>query len=181
MTSLLTVIGKDRPGIIARVTGVLFRFGCNLEDISMTILEGEFAMMLIFVMKSRRQKETILKALTPLEKAWRMSFFWKNLPRKLKRGEVHPKKTESFIVTAIGKDQTGIVHKVSRALSGFHLNITDLNSRILGHGRKVLYAMALEVDIPKDFSLEALDRALEKLRRKLQIEIKIRPVERLEF
>ena len=45
--SVLTVIGKDRPGIIAKVTDVLYRTGCNLEDISMTVLEQEFAMMVI--------------------------------------------------------------------------------------------------------------------------------------
>ena len=40
---ILTVIGKDRPGIISAVSEVLFRLNCNIENISQTILQTEFA------------------------------------------------------------------------------------------------------------------------------------------
>jgi glycine cleavage system transcriptional repressor len=43
----VSVFGRDRPGIIAAVTRVLADAGCNLEDTSMTILCGHFAMMLV--------------------------------------------------------------------------------------------------------------------------------------
>ena len=44
---VITAVGKDRPGIVAGVTEVLFDLGGNIEDSSMTILAGEFAMILI--------------------------------------------------------------------------------------------------------------------------------------
>ena len=43
----VSVFGRDRPGIVAAVTRVLADAGCNLEDTSMTILRGHFAMMLV--------------------------------------------------------------------------------------------------------------------------------------
>jgi hypothetical protein len=43
----VTAVGADRPGIIARVTRVLYEHGGNLEDSSMTILGGHFAIMLL--------------------------------------------------------------------------------------------------------------------------------------
>ena len=43
----VTIISKDRPGIVADVTEVLFRLGCNIEDSSCTMLGGDFAMILI--------------------------------------------------------------------------------------------------------------------------------------
>ena len=43
----ITVIGHDRPGIIAETTRVLADLGLNLEDSTMTLLRGHFAMMLI--------------------------------------------------------------------------------------------------------------------------------------
>ena len=43
----VTVVGHDRPGIIADVTGRLAELGFNLEDSTMTLLRGHFAMMLI--------------------------------------------------------------------------------------------------------------------------------------
>ncbi len=43
----VSAIGVDRPGIVAAVTGVLVGHGCNLEDTSMSILRGHFAMTLV--------------------------------------------------------------------------------------------------------------------------------------
>ncbi len=43
----VAAVGADRPGIVAAVTRVFVDHGCNLEDSSMTILRGQFAMMLV--------------------------------------------------------------------------------------------------------------------------------------
>ena len=43
----ITVLGHDRPGIIAQTAEVLAEAGMNLEDSSMTLLRGHFAMTLI--------------------------------------------------------------------------------------------------------------------------------------
>src|SRR5262249_4174438 len=43
----ITVVGRDRPGIIADVTGVLAELGLNLTDSTMTLLRGQFAMTLV--------------------------------------------------------------------------------------------------------------------------------------
>ena len=43
----LTAIGKDKPGIVAAVTKALYELKCNIEDSTMTILHGQFAMILI--------------------------------------------------------------------------------------------------------------------------------------
>ena len=47
MKAILTVIGKDKPGIIARVSTFLADRGCNIEDISQTILQGQFTMIML--------------------------------------------------------------------------------------------------------------------------------------
>jgi glycine cleavage system transcriptional repressor len=43
----VTAIGQDRPGIVAAVTKVLHERGGNLEDSAMTILGGQFAIVLL--------------------------------------------------------------------------------------------------------------------------------------
>ena len=45
---IMTAFGKDRPGIVADVTEMLYENGCNLEDTSMTLLAGEFTLILLF-------------------------------------------------------------------------------------------------------------------------------------
>lgn len=178
---ILTVIGNDRPGIIARVSGILFKNGCNLEDMSMTRLERHLAMMIIVCYEESKKKKTQAD-LETLAKSG-LSFFWKDLNVKLnavRSDRVMKAAATSCLVTAIGKDRTGIVYEVSGLMSALKLNITDLNSRVLGSGKNTLYSMMLEVDIPAKFSLSKLSNAAAKLAKKLNVEIQIKPVERVQ-
>ncbi len=45
--SIITVVGKDQVGIIARVTSYLYRANVNIEDITQSIVQGFFNMMMI--------------------------------------------------------------------------------------------------------------------------------------
>ena len=47
MKTVITVIGKDRPGIIYQVSKVLFDEGLNIEDISQTVMQEYFTMIMI--------------------------------------------------------------------------------------------------------------------------------------
>jgi len=54
MKAILTVIGRDKAGIIASVSAVLAENDINIEDISQTIMQGFFTMvMLVDVSKSK--------------------------------------------------------------------------------------------------------------------------------
>src|SRR5260370_40538390 len=44
----LALIGVDRPGIVAAVASGLSELGCNLEDVTTSLLSGHFAMVLEF-------------------------------------------------------------------------------------------------------------------------------------
>lgn len=177
---LITVSGKDRPGIIAKVSGILFARGCNLEDVSMTLLEGQFAMMMTACVPSPWSMARVLQGLELLRSVpWALDCYMTELKGKTPHGQKHAKSTLPHIITAFGKDRTGIVYEVSRALAGMCVNITDLDSRILGQGAKTTYAMLLEVDVPGKVALTKLKALLAKVSKKLKIEIQIKPLERV--
>ena len=46
MKAIITVIGRDKPGIIAEVSGLLAEISFNIEDISQTIMSGNFTMIM---------------------------------------------------------------------------------------------------------------------------------------
>ena len=177
---ILTILGQDKPGIIAKVTGALFRLGCNLEDVSMTILEDELAMILIVRPKSVKKLDQLQSEIQKFCRKEKLTAFWKPVKRKMARGEKHDRGAESYVISVLGKDRTGIVHQVSQILFQNGINITDLNSRILGESAEALYAMTLEADIKKD-KLPVIQKALSRLQSKLEIDIRINPVERIEM
>ncbi len=51
---IMTAFGKDRAGIVADVTRLLFENECNLEDTTMSMLADEFTLSLLFFEPSRR-------------------------------------------------------------------------------------------------------------------------------
>ena len=47
MKAIVTVMGKDRKGIIARVSNFLYEHDINIEDISQTIMQDFFSMVMM--------------------------------------------------------------------------------------------------------------------------------------
>lgn len=52
--SVVSVLGADRSGIVAKVAGVLAESGANIIDISQTILDGIFTMTMIVELDEER-------------------------------------------------------------------------------------------------------------------------------
>ena len=47
MRAIVTVIGKDKKGIIASVSAYLSEIDANIEDISQTLMQGNFVMIML--------------------------------------------------------------------------------------------------------------------------------------
>ena len=74
MTSLaITVVGHDRPGIIAQAAEVLSLCGMNLEDSSMTLLRGHFAMTLICAGEADAAQVEAALQVRPAEMDWSLA------------------------------------------------------------------------------------------------------------
>jgi ACT domain-containing protein len=67
MRAIVTVIGKDKPGIISKVSAVLAENNVNIEDISQTIVQGNFTMIMLCDLEksplSLKEVKTLLVAL----------------------------------------------------------------------------------------------------------------------
>lgn len=60
MRAVVTVTGKDKKGIIAKVSGFLAERGVNIEDISQTILGEYFAMIMIADLSEAKEEVSVL-------------------------------------------------------------------------------------------------------------------------
>jgi glycine cleavage system transcriptional repressor len=60
---ILSILGRDRPGIVAAVARVLFEQGCNIENVSQTMLQSEFAGIFIVSLPPGLAVETLHAAL----------------------------------------------------------------------------------------------------------------------
>ena len=46
MRAVITVVGKDRTGIIAKLSDTLYRNNVNIQDISQNVMDDMFAMVM---------------------------------------------------------------------------------------------------------------------------------------
>ncbi|MCX9013864.1 MAG: ACT domain-containing protein [Candidatus Methanoperedens sp.] len=64
----ITVLGKDQKGIIAKVSGALFKYSINIEDLNQKIWDGYFVMtMLVDISGSTKTIGELKKELSDIE------------------------------------------------------------------------------------------------------------------
>ena len=172
---LLTTAGPDRPGIVAGVTGVLYRLRCNLEDSAMTRLEGEFAIMLIFSSPAREREERLHEAFAPLARRLRLTIHLKPLTQT--EATAPRARGHAYLISVYGADRPGIVFRVSDALARAGINITDVHThRSAGKGPS-LYLMLLEIELPPRAAMTGLEQRLKRIAKRLGVEVSLRPSE----
>jgi glycine cleavage system transcriptional repressor len=151
----ITAIGADRPGVVAGVTGVLAALDGNLEDTSMTILGGRFAMVLIVAVPDGTSADDVLAELAGPAADLGLDI------------SVHPSDTSGAVtvgdpwsVSVYGADRPGIVHRFAEVLAERGVNITDLTTRVIGDPTRPVYAMLLDVLLPEGVSHVDVESAL---------------------
>ncbi len=174
----LTIIGRDRPGIVAQVTDILYRMGCNIADSSSTILGGQFAMILIISHPEFKGRDDFGDAFLPLEES-QLSVFLRTLKPGGERRPDMP--GEICMISVYGSDKPGIVFRVTNELGARGVNITDLNTKLVGSSERPVYVMMLEAILPEDLSIDDLDNAMKGLQKELQVDISVRSITPVEL
>jgi len=137
----VTAIGRDRPGIVAAVTGALLDLGGNVEDSQMSILGGHFAVMLLVEVPDGTMRETVVERLGEVAHEHELEAI---SVAEVSDGGARPA-PPSHVLSVYGADRPGIVHSVSSALAEAGVNITDLETKLTGSGGTPVYVMVLEV------------------------------------
>jgi glycine cleavage system transcriptional repressor len=174
----LSAIGRDRPGIVAAVTGVLLGHGVNLEDSQMTILRGHFTMMLVVDVPEEADPARLRADLGATARELGLEAI---ALEEVADADPTAPAEPSHILTVYGTDHPGIVNAVSEALAAADVNITDLNTRLVaddeGGPAEDLYAMMVEVSLPAGLSAGALETLLEAIKREQGVEVSVRELE----
>ena len=66
MKAIVSVIGKDKKGIIANISRVLLEQDINIEDISQTIMQDYFTMIMMVAISANSDVEKLAKILNKL-------------------------------------------------------------------------------------------------------------------
>jgi glycine cleavage system transcriptional repressor len=164
----VTVIGPDRPGIVADVAGALAELGVNLTDSTMTLLRGHFAMTLICSAPQSAASQ-VEAALSPLAADGQLLVTVRDVgEEELVHASGQP--LSQYVLSVHGADRLGIVATVAGVIARAGGNITDLSTRLVGP----LYLLVAEVDLPEGVA-ESLVKRLAEVADELGVEVTLRP------
>jgi glycine cleavage system transcriptional repressor len=160
----ITVVGRDRPGIIADVSTALSGLGLNLTDSTMTLLRGHFAMTLICI--GTVDEADVSSALEPLTADGGLLATAHRVPPEPSGGNAGA----PYTLLVHGADRLGIVAAVTGVLAEFGGNVTDLTTRLSG----TLYLLSAEIDLPSGADFDELLSKLDEVADRLGVEVSLR-------
>ncbi|MFB7842970.1 glycine cleavage system protein R [Microbacterium sp. NPDC056052] len=166
-TLILTVVGSDRPGLVATVAHIVDEHGGNWENSRLAELEGTFA--------------GVIQVSVPVERVEELRASLHGLDGLLTVA-VHPGSgseaadaPQELSIQVLGNDRAGIVREISGVLNAHALSIesmtTETRDAAMAGGR--LFEASVVARVPADADPEALRAALERIAHDLQVDITV--------
>jgi len=149
---VITAVGQDRPGIINELSKLVLEQKGNILDSRMTVLGGEFAILLL----ASGKWDTITRLETTLPKFQDKL----NLTILTKRTTDRPIKQEHlpYHVEVISIDHPGIVYKVADFFSARQINVEEMNtsSHHAPHTGTPMFVLNMVLGVPRKESITQL-------------------------
>jgi glycine cleavage system transcriptional repressor len=168
---VISVLGTDRPGIVAAVSRILLENSCNIEDVSQTILQTEFTGIFIASIPEYLQpKDLLMQLQTNLEP------LGLHLMVKLLEATDQPPAppiSEPFVITTTGPDRLGLVAGITEVIARFRANITNLRAAFRGGDDPCRNTMIYEVDVPAITDPQSFQKALRERAKSLGLELSL--------
>jgi glycine cleavage system transcriptional repressor len=171
---IILATGRDRPGIVDRISGFIYNAGCNLEDSRMGILGGEFSFM-VLITGSAESLLAVQGGLPALARELGLTLQLKEtLSGPDARKDVSP--AIRFRIHAVAMDQPGIVHKLTRILAEHRVNVARLdtartNAPVSG---MPMFSIEMDAEVPAGVPIASLRGQLQRFGEAENIDIEMR-------
>ena len=168
---VISVLGPDRPGIIASVSRLLYEKDCNIENVSQTILQSEFSGIFIVALPSNQTAEGLQKDLNTELNSLDLYAFVKYLRQPAVNSSV--REGQPFVITSKGPDRKGLVAGITEVIARYGANVTNLQAIFKGGEVPLNNIMIYEVDVPSDIDQQAFYKDLRSKAHDLALDISI--------
>jgi glycine cleavage system transcriptional repressor len=168
---IISVLGKDRPGIIAAVTRILFERDCNIENVSQTILQNEFSGIFIVGVPVPLSQADLHRHLSDGLAPMGLKVYEKRMDDD--PAPTHQIVAEPFVITTKGPDRKGLVAAITAVMAAYGVNVTNLQAVFKGGDDPNANIMIYEVDIPVHIDQQALRQELNRKAADLSLDISI--------
>jgi glycine cleavage system transcriptional repressor len=168
---VLTSSGRDRVGIVEKLSDIILRFDGNVESSRMVRLGGDFA-TLMFITAPEEKIETLRAALDEVH------FAAYDVHTRLSEVS-EPEETSAVpcAITVLGADHMGIIHQISSYLAEQGINLETLTTEVVAApmSGSPLFTMSAVVRVPPQLEVSDLREALEFIGDEMGVDTKVFP------
>ncbi len=166
---VMTIIGKDKPGLVESVARVVAEHGGNWLESRMCHLGGEFAGILR-VHVAQEKQPALVQGLEAL-KAQGLSV----LVQPDRGGITAASPQKAVALEIVGQDRPGIVREISHALAKYNINVEEFSSECASAPMtgETLFKAQAHLQIPASCNLAAVQKELEKIAGDLMVDISL--------
>lgn len=149
---VISALGNDKPGIVNELSKAVLDQGGNITESRMTVLGGEFAMMLL-VTGSQDCIDNIISKLDKTGEKLNLTLIAKET-----NSQDSNQKRLPYQITVVSMDHPGIVHNISDFLSSRNLNIEEIetNTYPAAHTGTPMFSLDMIISVPADSSVRTL-------------------------
>jgi glycine cleavage system transcriptional repressor len=163
-TYIVTVTSADRVGIVHAVTGAISERGGNIKELSQTVLRGYFTIILAVEFDGPRDPKGLREAIAT--RGERFDLNVAVIPDEGRHADPVPG-GDKFILTVLGEDKPGNIHRIAGSLSRRGVNIVDLHARTEGPR----FSLVMEAFLPPELKPAELRGELEQFGAELGLEV----------
>lgn len=149
---VISALGDDRPGIVDQLSKAILDIGCNIADSRMTVLGGEFAILLM-VEGNWNTLGKLEEAISGLQQKLELTIIARRTEERQRKAPCLP-----YIVQVVSLDHPGIVHQLANFFSSRRINIEDMvtASYPAAHTGTIMFSVQMTVGIPAELHIASL-------------------------
>lgn len=152
---VMSVMSKDRPGIVADITGVIYQLQGDLADLNQSVLCDYFTMILIATFDDAVTPEDVVAGFSHIQSETKLEVVVKEMDTPMEVAKAKRVK-ETYILTAQGKNRSGLVYRIGLFCYQHGINILDLATTLSGDQ----YTMILQLDLSRVASVDTIRTSL---------------------
>lgn len=169
---VISAIGADKPGIVNALSMAVLDNNCNIVDSRMTVLGGEFAIILM-VGGNWDAVARLEQSLPKTGESLGLTIISKRTEARGIRDKMLP-----YLVEVVAMDHPGIVYNVAEFFSSRNINIEDLStgSYAAAHTGTPMFSMHMTISIPAEQTIGQLREQFTEFCDELNLDAVMEPV-----
>ena len=149
---VISALGKDRPGIVNQLSKAIYELQCNISDSRMTVLGGEFAILLM-IDGPWNQLAKLEDQVPELQEKLDLTITTKRTEARAAEANLLP-----YGVDVVSLDHPGIVYSLASFFSDKNINIEDMttSSYAAAHTGTPMFSVRMSIGIPANIHIAGL-------------------------